>query len=341
MELRKWTTSNNELQKALEHVVQFQQDIVGMASTEAPIKALGVTWNPVTDTLQFDPERVVEDAHGLNKRPTKRKLFSLALRVFDPLGLISPVTLVAKIIMQKIWIAKTGWNEPIPANIMTHWETIIKGLSELARVRIPRWIKENTKRLHLFCDASDDAYSVAAYIKVEDKDKIRLLCSKTRVAPDPKKSVSTPRLELLSNLLLARLGEYVEKALNTEFEKILWTDSAIALWWIKGEAGRWKQFVHNRVMEIREKIPTDSVRHCPGLQNPADIASRGASVRQLIDKPDWWEGPTWLKNETRWPKTPTKVEESCIEELQKEQKTVETTHCHIQTTERWYEKYST
>lgn len=94
MELRKWTTNNSELQSALEHVVKFQQDIVGMASTEAPIKALGLTWNPVTDNLQFDPQRVAEDAQNLNKRPTKRKLFSLALRVFDPLGLISPVALV-------------------------------------------------------------------------------------------------------------------------------------------------------------------------------------------------------------------------------------------------------
>lgn len=109
-------------------------------------------------------------------------------------------------------MAKTGWDEPIPANIMPHWETFIKGLAELAQIKTPRWIGENKKRLHLFCDASDDAYSVAAYIEVGDKDKTRLLCSKTRVAPDPKKSVYTPRLELLSNLLAARLGEYIEKA---------------------------------------------------------------------------------------------------------------------------------
>ncbi|KAK4037433.1 hypothetical protein OUZ56_029466 [Daphnia magna] len=80
MELRKWTTNNDELRNSLENVLQFQNDIIGMArNSDASIKALGVTWNPTTDTLQFNPDKVVEDAKELNKRPTKRKLFSLAL----------------------------------------------------------------------------------------------------------------------------------------------------------------------------------------------------------------------------------------------------------------------
>lgn len=155
---------------------------------------------------------MVEDAKELNKTPTKRKLFSLAIRVFDPLGLISPVMVVAKNIMQRIGMARTGLDKSIPANIMPHWETFVKGLPELALIKMPRWFGERKKRLHLFCDASDDGYSVAAYIEVEDSDEIRLLCSKTRVALDPKKSVSTPRFELLSILLEVRLGAYVEKA---------------------------------------------------------------------------------------------------------------------------------
>ncbi|XP_045034367.1 uncharacterized protein LOC116928669 [Daphnia magna] len=71
MELRKWTTNHEELRNSLENVLQFQNDIIGMArNSDASIKALGVTWNPTTDTLQFNPDKVVEDAKELNKRPT-------------------------------------------------------------------------------------------------------------------------------------------------------------------------------------------------------------------------------------------------------------------------------
>ncbi|XP_057377381.2 uncharacterized protein LOC130698716, partial [Daphnia carinata] len=330
MELRKWTTNSVALREQL-HALQFQKkEITKGDNTEKAVKALGVTWDPETDSFRFKPEKIIEEAEEVSKRPTKRKLFSLALKVFDPLGLISPVTVVAKIIMQKVWIDKTGWDEPVSASIMPHWETFIKSLSDLKNTKLGRWTGEiHSPRPHLFCDASDDAYSVAAYL--ENGKETKLLCSKTRVAPDPKKSVSTPRLELLSNLLAVRLGEYIEKSLGRSFEKTLWTDSAIAYWWMKGESGRWKQFVHNRVTEIREKINIESIRHCPGVQNPADIASRGASVSQLNHKKDWWSGPEWLNKKEMWPKNPAQVEQDCTEEIKKEEKIKEITQCNIST----------
>lgn len=67
--------------------------------------------------------------------------------------------------MQNIWIAKTGWEKPIPANIMLHWETYIK-LAEITNIKAPRCTGECSKKLHLFCVASDDTYSAAAYIEV-------------------------------------------------------------------------------------------------------------------------------------------------------------------------------
>ncbi|XP_059350990.1 uncharacterized protein LOC132087916 [Daphnia carinata] len=341
MELKKWTTNSKELRERLQ-TLQFQNNEKTMGdNTEKTVKALGVTWDPETDSFRFRPEKIVEEAEELNKRPTKRKLFSLALKVFDPMGLISPVTVVAKIIMQEVWIDKTGWDEPVSASIMPHWETFIKSFSELTNTKLGRWTGEiRSPRLHLFCDASDDAYSVAPYLETGEETK--LLCSKTRIAPNPKKSVSTPRLELLSNLLAVRLGEYIERSLGRSFEKTLWTDSAIAYWWMKGESGRWKQFVHNRVTEIREKIDIESIRHCPGVQNPADIASRGASVSQLNQKSDWWVGPKWLNKKENWPKNPAQVELDCTAEIRKEERAKEITQCSVsipKEKER-YENYS-
>jgi len=48
---------------------------------------------------------------------TKRGVLSLIARLFDPLGLLSPVTFRAKHIMQKIWRAQISWDDPLPTGM--------------------------------------------------------------------------------------------------------------------------------------------------------------------------------------------------------------------------------
>jgi hypothetical protein len=38
-------------------------------------------------------------------------------------------------------------------------------------------------------------------------------------------------------------------------------------------------------------------KHCPGIQNSADLASRGAPAQALLNSQLWWNGPEWLKEE--------------------------------------------
>ena len=40
---------------------------------------------------------------------------------------------------------------------------------------------------------------------------------------------------------------------------VCWTDSLVALWWIKGVDKNWKVWVENRVGKIREKVDSS---HC-------------------------------------------------------------------------------
>ena len=131
-----------------------------------------------------------------------------------------------------------------------------------------------------FCDASQSAYAAVVYLRAKTGHQwsSTLLAAKTRVAP--LKIVTIPRLELLSGLLLARLMRAIHHALESEIQLDMptcYTDSQIALCWIKEEDKEWKQFVENRVSEIRRLVPAKHWKHCAGTENPADIPSRGTT----------------------------------------------------------------
>ena len=349
MELAKWITNDKELERRLEGVVAFQHGCAAIGQTMANsdlTKALGVFWNPESDQFVFRPHNLVTQAEEMGPKPTKRQVFSLALRLFDPLGLLSPVVLVAKLIMQKLWLCQMKWDEIVPAHLTFEWKTFLSGLDLLDEIKINRWVgctERTAVGLHVFCDASEDAYSAVIYVRPpNDPSKTILLCSKTRVAPPPRKSVSIPRLELLSNLLGSRLAAYAKKAFHGhQCQLTAWTDSTVALYWIVGEAGRWKTFVHNRVVKIREVFKPEDIRHCPGTENPADVASRGTTTMNLLRMKEWWTGPTWLaKPNVAWPRR-RPVDETKMSEVEVEAKQ----EISVLTVEalkvvKWFEQYS-
>jgi len=172
--------------------------------------------------------------------------------------------------------------------------------------------------LHLFTDASQDAYAAVVYARVEFKSEVRvqLLLSKSRLAPlckerkskkSPEKTISKritiPRLELLGCLIGARLLKSVRQSLGYE-DAIThcWSDSTTALAWIWRKQD-WGTFVGNRVKEINDIIDANQWRHVTGESNPADLPSRGCSPQQLKES-RWWEGPSWLyKDQEEWPKS--------------------------------------
>jgi len=135
-----------------------------------------------------------------------------------------------------------------------------------------------------FCDSSIKAYAAVVYIVLTGSVKtvVRFVAAKTRVAPLQIQTI--PRLELLSAFLLSKLISSVQLSLNGQFQNLAiqcYTDSQVALYWIQGVDKEWKPFVQNRVRDIRHKVAPDHWFHCPGVENPADIPSRGATVDEL------------------------------------------------------------
>ena len=108
------------------------------------------------------------------------------------------------------------------------------------------------------------------------------------------------RIKLLASSIPSRLiiPESVQPYFKIKINEIFcWTDSTTTLHWIKWVDKENKQFVENRVEEIRQNEPPEAWNHCLGTQNPVDLPSRGMGSDALKQSQLWWHGPFELVKE--------------------------------------------
>lgn len=102
-----------------------------------------------------------------------------------------------------------------------------------------------------------------------------------------------------------------------------WTDSMVALSWIKSSGHRWKTFISNRVSYIEENIAPAHWRYISSSENPADCASRSLLIGALISHTLWWSGPKWMDTSASFevPSYPTgtHVDQTALNEEEKKQ----------------------
>ncbi|XP_062554164.1 uncharacterized protein LOC134219449 [Armigeres subalbatus] len=129
---------------------------------------------------------------------------------------------------------------------------------------------------------------------------VALLTSKSKVAPIKKQTI--PRLELCGVVIGAQLYEKVVAALQINVETFFWVDSTVVLYWLKSSPSTWTTFVANRVSTIQLATESCHWNHVAGIQNPADLISRGTTADNLVSNRLWWKGPERLaRDPTEWP----------------------------------------
>ncbi|XP_055714350.1 uncharacterized protein LOC129808593 [Phlebotomus papatasi] len=290
---KKWSSNSTEVLAEIPEADRELNSSLNL-NTEEIVKTLGLNLNPTLDIFWFTTT-------SFHETITKRTMLSDIAKTYDPLGLLSPITVTAKIMMQSLWDIKVDWDTPLPPEVCESWKQYQQNLKEaVANIRVPRQItniiQPTSIQLFGFSDASEKAYAACVYVRATDaQNKIssRLLCAKTKVAP--RKSVTLPRLELLGATLLAKLLKRLKKKMTLPIDYVhAFSDSTIVLCWIQSEPQRWKTFVANRVALIQDVVPSINWHHVVSQENPADLASRGVGTSVLLEDPIWFHGSSWI-----------------------------------------------
>ena len=115
---------------------------------------MGALWNVEQDALEIKvvPKQLAS---------TKRGILKQTSTIFNPLGLVAPFILRAKLILQELWILGFDWGKPILGQLLDAWEAWKAELPILATLSIPRCYLSNQPspqyagaQIHIFAHAS-------------------------------------------------------------------------------------------------------------------------------------------------------------------------------------------
>ena len=134
--LRKWKTNDqsfvDEFKDTIENIKlgvcelnddTYVKEMLGAESSDSKTKVLGMTWNMVADEFEFDLTKVSNNESGAVI--TKRSILSMIAILFDPLGLVSPIIVSAKVLFQDLCMMKLGWDDELPEEMKNKWKELV------------------------------------------------------------------------------------------------------------------------------------------------------------------------------------------------------------------------
>lgn len=298
-QLHKWASNCNSVLKNVQNDTHNEVTEVILNKQNMCLKALGVSFDIQNDTFKSTcPEPY------LSQNDTKRDILSFISKFHDPLGLVGPIFVRAKVIMQSLWAANIDWDSAPPDEIRQRWLEFSRNLSQMKPLSMSRCVKPADAiscELIGFADGSSVAHGCCLYLRSIDsqgKVHVHLLCSKSRINP-LKKELTIPRVELNAAMLLAKLTRKIHDTIHNTLqvnETYLFSDSQIVLAWLKTDAAKLQTYVANRVRAIGELLHSCHWRYVNTGDNPSDFLSRGLQPQELENNKMWWHGPSFLQD---------------------------------------------
>ncbi|XP_036347245.1 uncharacterized protein LOC118756599 [Rhagoletis pomonella] len=143
MELRKWSSNSSAVLDGIPTENRSDSNALQLNSSDT-VKTLGILWQPKKDVFKFRLNFEIDFT------ATKRSVLSTIARLYDPLGLITPVIVAAKIILKSVWSFKVqrdehtftplAWDETLRTNLNHQWQRFLNTVSEMPCITVPRWL---------------------------------------------------------------------------------------------------------------------------------------------------------------------------------------------------------
>ena len=188
---------------------------------EDSLHVFGLKWDHTNDSLVVSRGT----SYTITNSLTQCLVLCLVSKVFEPIGLVAPFTVVARLLLKDIWrVTGQQWDDELPQDMVHRFLVWSAILPKLENIKIPRIYFSgpfDKIELHMFGDSSQDILNAVAFLRArektptgEEKTELAFILGKARVAP--MKVMTVPKLELQAVLLAARLkkGNYTSTYCN-------------------------------------------------------------------------------------------------------------------------------
>ena len=267
---------------------------------------MGINLSQKKGKIRLGPELCLETLGEIDDTEmTRRVLVSHFYAINDTMGMMAPLTIKYKLLLQK-FSNEAGWDDHMEEELADSTRKILKEVVLVRDINFPWSVKPAgiLPGLELVCwrDGGDPASAGCIYgrYKLEEKWKEGYTPSSTSKGGSQLRK-STPRTELRGLLILCRLVTAVLPGLTKMPTRIsLMGDSKCTISAVECDSKLLEVWFRNRVAEIldhmedcrKQGAEVDELYHWPGDRNPADIATKGkATVDNVSETSDWQLGP--------------------------------------------------
>ena len=242
-QLVKWT-SNKQAKSALTEISKDKLaasirtiNLQTEADTLPEFKAVGCVWDAEQDLLK------IEFSFDCPKQFTRRNLLSQINRQYNPLGFSAPLLLKGRLILQQLAIDGLSWDEEVGPQCAKAWNDWLNLCMKWKDISLPRWYfanasvsvkdpKECEFELHVFSDASNQAYGSVVYLRriVKGIPSTSFVFGKSRIILRHQQNWPIGRKELVAAVISVKLLDDAFKALRLpKCTKHFWSDSKVVL----------------------------------------------------------------------------------------------------------------